>query len=143
MYYWTLHRPADCRAFPDFRADQIKSSKIWPADFLEKPEMYFCDTQHYNCHDVLNTLKAIQGNPEMLVRIYRGAPSNGQLNTGDWVTLSRSYANEYAGRGMHCDNKSAKVYSYLVAAKHLSFDGDSIFEFGYWGDTINAAEAAA
>ena len=104
--------------------------------------MYLSDSNRHNMHDVVATLRAMQGNPDMPVRVYRGAPSNGQLNTGDWVTLSLSYANQYAGKGMYSDNKNSRVYSYIVKAGELSFDGDSIFEFGYWGETITVPQSA-
>ena len=98
------------------------------------PGEYFPDYGNYGDEDLISsTLKKAQSNPDMEVTIYRGAPSGGTLNTGDWVTLSKKYAEDYAGSGIYSDNSGSKVYSYKVKAKDLSFDGDSFYEFGYWG----------
>lgn len=136
--YRAYHRPTDSNEYPEYRADQIVSSGLIPKDALFRPEMYYSDIRQYDGKAVAEILRRIQGNPDMFVRIYRGAPSDGILNTGDWVTLSRKYAEQYAGNGAYSSNPESKVYTYLAKASSLSFDGDSIYEFGYWGEAKNA-----
>lgn len=82
--------------------------------------------------ETIKTLKSIQGQPDAEVTVYRCAPV-GELNTGDWVSLSKSYAEQYAYDNAYSDNKASKVYSFKAKASELSFDGDDISEFGYWG----------
>lgn len=133
MDYWFSHRPADIREYPEYRADRITAKNgIWPKDFLTNPRVYLVDYDSYDGSSVVKKLLALQGHPDMEVKIYRGDPSNGKLNTGDWVTLSKEYASIYAESGMY-GSKGAVVHSYTVKASELSFDGDSIYEFGYWG----------
>lgn len=138
--YMVSHRPCDAREFPEYRADQVVRSGLIPKDALIHPEMYYSDVRLYDGKHVAEILNQIQGNPNMLVRIYRGAPSDGILNTGDWVSLSKKYAEQYAENGAYSDNPNSRVYGYLVKASDLSYDGDSIYEFGYWGEVKNSMD---
>ena len=137
--YMTPHRPGNPIEYPDEVAtvDKILSGDFFPKDIIQRAQEYFPDYGDYPGKDEIKMLLAkAQGNPEMELTIYRGAPSGGQLNRGDWVTLSRAYAEEYAADGAHADNQNSKVYEYTAKAKELSFDGDSFYELGYWGDPI-------
>jgi len=72
------------------------------------------------------------------VTVYRAAPRGAKtLNTGDWVTLSRSYAR---GHSKHPDDKTQDmpVYESRVPAKHVRWPADSINEFGYFGPEAKA-----
>lgn len=132
--YWISHRPGNPLKRPDevATADNIVGSGIFPSDFLDHPEWYLTMGDR-GSKETVGILRKIQGHPEALVTVYRGSP-RGELNQGDWVTLSRSYAEEYAGDSFYADRSgNAKVFSYEVKAGELSFDGDDISEFGYWG----------
>lgn len=131
--YFLQHRPGNPLEYPDevATADKIMSSGIFPRDFLEHPE-YYLTMSDAGARETVRILRDVQGRPDAEVTIYRGAPSP-QLNTGDWVTLSRSYAEQYAGDGGYSDNPNSKVYTFKAKAGDLSFDGDDISEFGYWG----------
>lgn len=77
-------------------------------------------------------------NGEHHVTVYRAAPRGAKtINTGDWVTLSRSYAK---GHSRHPDDKAQDmpVYESRVKAKHVRWPGDSINEFGYFGPEAKA-----
>lgn len=145
MNYWTYHRPTDSREYPEYRADQVISSGLIPKDAVLHPDKYYPDIAEYNGKRAAEVLGKIQGHPDALVRVFRGAPSNGVLNTGDWVTFSKEYAALYAGNGPHSDNPDSAIFSYLVKASDLSFDGDSIYEYGYWGEAkgISGKELSA
>ena len=69
----------------------------------------------------------------MEVTVYRGSPAP-ELNSGDWVTLSESYAMRYSGK--FSENPASKLYSYKVKASELSFDGSSLLENGYFGNNL-------
>lgn len=137
--YGLQHRPGNPLENPDevMTADKIGNGEIFPADFLDDAKSYLPDVGDYGGSEVVKILKSIQGKPEAEVTIYRGAPSNGVLNQGDWVTLSKDYAMAYAYDGSYSDNSNSKVYAYKAKARDLSFDGDSIHEFGYWGKKQN------
>ena len=131
--YRLQHRPGNPLESPGevATADRIASGEFFPEDMLDHPEWYF-SMDDDGAWETVRTLKAIQGSPDAEVTVYRGAPK-GELNQGDWVTLSKSYAEIYAGDGMYSDNPDSKVYSFKAKASELSFDGDDISEFGYWG----------
>lgn len=134
--YGLTHRPGNPLEYPDEVAtvDKILNGDYFPKDLLDNARDYFPDYGNFKGADqIIQTLRKAQNNPDMKVIIYRGAPSGGTLNQGDWVTLSKDYASDYAADGNYGDNANSKVYSYKVKAKELSFDGDSIYEFGYWG----------
>ena len=67
---------------------------------------------NYDQKDITN-LKKIVGNPEADVKIYRASPVN-EVNSGDWVTTSKSYANDIKRQN------GGKVYEYTVKAKELN-----------------------
>lgn len=136
--YWLQHRPGNPIDYPDevATADKITSGDFFPSDFLDHPEWYL-SMQDAGADETVRILRRIQGNPNSEVTIYRGAPS-GELNKGDWVTLSRSYAEQYAYGNLYSDNESSRVYSFKAKASELSFDGDDLSEFGYWGERKRA-----
>lgn len=136
--YRLEHRPGNPFEYPDEVAtvDKILSGDYFPDDMLDNARDYFPDYGNFKgTEKIISTLRAAQKNPDMEITVYRGAPSGGALHQGDWVTLSEAYAADYAKGGNYADNDNSKVYSYKVKAKELSFDGDSIYEFGYWGKT--------
>jgi flavin-binding protein dodecin len=67
---------------------------------------------NYDQKDITN-LKKIVGNPEAEVKIYRASPLN-EINDGDWVTTSKTYANDIKAQN------GGKVYEYTVKAKDLN-----------------------
>lgn len=67
---------------------------------------------NYDQKDITN-LKKIIGNPEVDVKIYRASPVN-EINSGDWVTTSKQYANDIKRQN------GGKVYEHTVKAKDLN-----------------------
>ncbi len=61
----------------------------------------------------IKRLNSIVGNPEAGVKIYRVSPK-GELNSGDWVTTSKTYADDIKRQN------GGKVYEYTVKAKDLN-----------------------
>lgn len=123
--YMMAHRPDETgpRAFNIEEGGTLNN-------FYEKPANYgvrLSETAHQESMDVLN---AIRNNPDADVTIYRASPS-GNLNNGDWVTLSETYARQHQASNL---NGSGAVHAFTVKAKDLRFAGDDINEFGYFPD---------
>lgn len=68
---------------------------------------------NYDLSD-LKKLRNMNGNPEMEIKIYRSSPI-GELNSGDWVTTSKTYANDIKRQN------GGKVYEYNVKVKDLIY----------------------
>lgn len=75
---------------------------------------------------VIAKLKAVRGKPDAKVKIYRGAPQGSKINEGDWVTLDRSVAQDYA------DLEGGEVLEMEVPAGDITSWADSLLEFGYY-----------
>jgi len=123
--YQMAHRPTETG---DFASDITKSGESMPKDFYQHPEYYAQIKQQGDygiaTRESLSVLMEVKGNPEANVTIYRASPSN-KLNSGDWVTLSKKYA-ELSREGKET------VHSFDVKAKDVQFAGDDINEFGYF-----------
>ena len=65
----------------------------------------------------LKKLKKILNNPNEKVKIYRASPVN-ELNSGDWITTDKSYAQNIA------NSNGGKVYTYEVDASQLYYPDD-------------------
>lgn len=86
---------------------------------------------------VVKILKSLRGKPDAEVTIYRGVPDGvGKINPGDWVTLSKEAAEDYASQ-----HKGGRIVSMKVPAHHVTGWADSLLEFGYYpakeGGTLN------
>jgi hypothetical protein len=62
----------------------------------------------------VNKLKSIMSNPDADITIYRASPKN-ELNSGDWVTIDKDYANDIRKQN------GGKVYAHTVKAKELFY----------------------
>lgn len=79
----------------------------------------------------ISVLKKIKGKPDASVTIYRAAPS-GEFNYGDWVTLSKKYAQQ------HAENNKSKVFSQNVKARDVRWAMDDVNEFGYFPENYKS-----
>ena len=135
LSYQRGHMPTEPSDDFNSRVTELYKGELYPKDFLDHPEWYegSGDVGSREFNQMMNTIRAMQGNPDMMVTIYRGI-DHANLNPGDWVTMSKTYAEQYVGDGGNSPN--GKVYEYHVRAGDLSTDGDSIFEMGYWGKRL-------
>lgn len=99
--------------------DSIYTNPEWYAVMSEK--------SYRESYAVLNR---VRNKPNANVTIYRATPSN-EINPGDWVTLSRSYAQEHLERVL---NNEGNIVKKVVKAKDIQWAGDDINEFGYFPD---------
>lgn len=69
-----------------------------------------------------------KGNPDKLVEVYRAVPKGVKnINNGDWVTTSKTYANNH---GENALNGDYEIVTKKVKASTLSSEGYP-YEFGY------------
>ena len=78
--------------------------------------------------ETMQQLNKVRNNPDAMVTIYR-ATTGDSINDGDWVTLSKTYANTH---NEHSLKNKGKVISMQVKAKDIQFAGDDIREWGYF-----------
>lgn len=91
---------------------------------------YFGEGRAYD-RKALSAISRAKNNPNAMVTAYRAVPNSvqeTQLRNGDWVTLTREYAQEHGERTF---DGGFRVISQRVPASHLFTNGDSIHEFGY------------
>jgi hypothetical protein len=119
--YRMQHQPFEASRFHE-------ADKAYP-DIYEHPEYY---KTHDQAHDAesLSAIRGAKGNPEKKVRMYRAVPKHvNQINPGDWVTTSRSYAQDHA-----YGEKDWHILNAVAKANDLIHTGDSIHEQGYVGE---------
>lgn len=95
---------------------------------------------NYDQKDIAR-LKKISGNPEADVKIYRASPIN-ELNDGDWVTTSRTYANDIKRQN------GGRVYEYSIKARDLNLpanieDNPSLARFSAFQYSKNSKPSIA
>lgn len=116
---------------PDYgtRLPELRYGNILPDDVMDNPEEYQADPE------TTKAIRAADGKPDVLVTIYRAQPDVlSHIRTGDWVTLSRYYADDH---GYNPVAGHMPVYRARVEAAHL-WTVDSLAEWGYWGPDVPA-----
>lgn len=82
-------------------------------------------------------LRKVRDAPEAHVRIYRALPAGlGEINTGDWITLSRDYARQHAMR----DDEAAHDWPIVFAdveARTVLTDGKDLDQYRYGGASLS------
>ena len=105
----------------DYRIDhQIDVANSTPASDIKNIDEITSEAKKkygyltkYDISD-LRKLRKMIGNPDMEVKIYRASPKN-ELNSGDWVTTSKTYADDIKSQN------GGKVYSHTVKASELLY----------------------
>ena len=91
--YAMTHRPPS----PEDGAplhDVTGNGEFYPADvYSEKGLQYYGTGDRKADKESLDIIKRVRGKPEAEVTIYRAIPDliDGQINSGDWVTLSKTF----------------------------------------------------
>ena len=122
--YFMSHRPTETGAFA---SDISNNGELMPTDVYDHPEWYFNMNEAYS-KESFNALKKIKDNPNAEITIYR-ATTGDKINVGDWVTLSKKYADYH--NNSQFDGKG-NIVELKVKAKDVQFAGDDINEFGYY-----------
>lgn len=98
---------------------------VFPADFNENPDWYAGETE-----ETLKQIRAVQEGAKQ-VTIYRAVPVGERvISDGDWVGLSREYAEHHAIRESD-EELEYEVIAATVPASHVFSDGNSLEEWGY------------
>ena len=137
MNYQMYDRPARIGENNAVSIDRILSSGNYPDDILDNPSKYLSDYHKdpVEAELVVKVLREVQGNPDAELTIFRGTPIP-ELNDGDWVSLSREFVRLRYARP-YSENPRAKLYAFTVKASQVSFTGKSLFEYGYFGETVS------
>ena len=80
-------------------------------------------------NEAFEVLRAVRGNPDAEVTMYRAVPNDAPdaIADGDWVTTSRTYAEQHGERALDGDYKILEEPTY---ARRLQSEGYP-YEFGY------------
>ena len=116
--------------------DMTGGGTVFPDD-IYGPE----GLQYYGAADAASAesyaiIKSMRGNPDALVTIYRAVPNDDSIatiNSGDFVALSKKYADEHAASGYGPDGQQpGKVIKQKVKASEIYSAGNDLNEFGYF-----------
>lgn len=142
MDYWMGHRPDENGAPANdlLAPDPEQGVPIMPDDIYTRPEHYTGFRQMLP--ETMATLRAARGNPNAMVTIYRAQRTGTGLNTGDWVTLSKAYAEQDLASDPETDRGGRQVNTYRVPAHTVRYAGDDLMEWGYFGSPIRSTTAA-
>ena len=123
--YMMNHRPTKTGITAD---DITKGDEFgMPADMYDNPSRYFNMSNKYT-QESMAVLQSVKGKPDATVKVYRATVGD-KINDGDWVTLSKTYAEEH---NMHSLNGKGNVLTMDVSVKDIQFAGDDINEWGYF-----------
>lgn len=124
--YKMTHRPDnDWHMTPD---DLLGEDSVAPKDVYEHPEYYTIHSNKNVLKETKEALEKVKGNPDAKITIYR-ATTGDTINDGDWITLSKSYAEDH--NYSQLDGKG-KVISKEVPVKDVEWAGDDLSEWGYF-----------
>ena len=119
------------------RLDQVLHSEVYPRDVLQHPDWY--GARYPEAFRQVRAA-ATAGDPNRLVTIYRAVPIGvTRINTGDWVALSRSYANDKSQRVAGDGSAAGNIITAQVLASSLYIEG-ILEEWGYQGPPIETRD---
>lgn len=125
--YKMAHRPTETGLTADDLLKEGNEGVGAPKDIYEHPEYYSSGNKEWY-QETIDQLKKVRGNENGEVTIYR-ATIGDTINDGDWITLSKSYAESH--NESQLDGKG-KVLEMKVKAKDIQFAGDMLEEWGYF-----------
>ena len=97
-------------------------------DVYEHPDWYGTSDD-----ETMAQLKKVRDDPSATVTIYRAVPNgNREINQGDWVTLSRQYAEEHSC-DLEGEGADGAIVSMEVPSSQVFTDGNDLAEYGYAG----------
>lgn len=128
--YWMGHRP-DEDGPP---AHDLLAGGAMPDDIYDRPDYYTGFRQWLP--ETMRTLRAARGNPGAMITVYRAQRRGTGLNDGDWITLSRDYAELDLESEPETEHGGREVNTYRVPASAVRYAGDDLMEWGYFGPTV-------
>ncbi len=109
----------------------LTGNGVYPDDIYdERTQIKYYGTGEAEAdRESLDVINRVRGNPDAMVTVYRALPLDAdELNRGDWITLSPTYAKGHLTSVLH---DAGHVVSFLVRAGDLYTNGDSLNEFGW------------
>ena len=130
--YRMSHQPSDDgpRAF-DLTEDGGGDWSM-PSDVYDNPNLYTGADATVR-KETMEQLERVRGNPDGLVTVYRYAPEGREFEVGNWVSLSRTYAQQH---GESNPTPGGTVQSMQVPAREVRFAGDDLAEFGWHPEPV-------
>lgn len=130
--YHAGHRPTDTGP----RAHDLLESEVVPTDVYDNPQWY-SGYDSKGIRETMRQLRAVRGNPDGEVTIYRAAPDVANpIRPGDWVSLSRSYAQQHVDSQSREDHELS-IHELVVPAAAVRWAVDDLMEFGYFPDGVD------
>lgn len=130
--YGMRHRPPGPGSGAPLHDLTEGDNAIYPDDIYSAQAVQYYGTGEPDLDRATIALyRQVRGQPKAKVTAYRAVPANvrgAKINSGDWVTVNRTYAVRH-GEGF---DEGYKILSKSVYAGELYTNGDSIHEFGYW-----------
>jgi DNA polymerase III epsilon subunit-like protein len=106
-----------------------KIDEVFPKDILDPSKQRNYSSGYPEADkEAFDVINSIKGNPDAEVTIYRGVPGNvDDIQPGNWVTLSKKYAQEHINSNV----PGGKILAKKVKASDLFTNADSIQEWGW------------
>lgn len=90
-------------------------------------------------------ITSVRNNPDAEVTIYRAVPDEDAITTinpGDFVTLSRKYAELHGASGYgRSGDEAGKILEQKVKVRDIYWDGNDVNEFGYFPESSTATKS--
>ena len=117
--------------------DMTGGGEVFPDDIYSSQGLrYYGNPNNKFDRESFEIIQEVRGNPDAEVTIYRAVPDKAEIdliNSGDFVTLSRDYAEMHGAGGYGVDGQQAgKILSKKVKVKDLFSEGNDLNEFGYF-----------
>lgn len=135
--YRMQHQPRS----PDMGAarldDMTGGGEVFPDDIYSANGLrYYGNPNNKFDRESYEIIQKARGNPDMEITIYRAVPKGVKdINSGDFVTPSKTYAEDHASYGYGPMGKdSGDVISKKVKVKDIYSEGNDLNEFGYFPD---------
>ena len=117
--------------------DMTGGGQIFPDDIYSPQGLrYYGNPNNTYDRESFEIIQNVRGDPEAEVMIYRAVPDEDNIDTinyGDFVTLSRDYAEMHGASGYGLDGQQpGKILSMKVKVKDLFSEGNDLNEFGYF-----------
>lgn len=123
--YMMAHRPTESGITADDLTNQNVEAPM-PSDFYDADKYFNMDDEA--TRECVEAVSKVRGDPNAKIKIYRATVGD-SINDGDWVTLSKKYAETH---NEHSLEGKGRILEMEVSVKDIQFAGDDIREWGYF-----------
>jgi len=142
--YRMAHQPTTPQNGAARLDDMTGGGTVFPDDIYSGDAVRLYGGNNLADQESAKIIQSVRGNPEAEITIYRAVPKDvDAINPGDWVTLSKRYADDHAESGYgQMGDEAGKVISQKVKVKDVYSDGNDLNEFGYFPEDIAETNVA-